>query len=228
MTWGGAKGLLTRFGSAGGAGSDAGRTYLRAAVAGYVGAQGGAAAASRAARAGRHSAQALGGFLRFLTTQGADQALEQLGLSQYVGATATSLLGALVDSLSAKDHGLEENVARSAMTKTLNALFEEHGVADDGLAALGMLSAEDVRLVIEEYVAQYIEERLIQVMGDGLQALPMDELVLRESEVWDYVRNTVHLDLKSVDVQKLDWAGPQAAALVERIFTEAHRLLAIA
>ena len=225
MTWAGAKGLLTRFGSSGGSRSDAGRTYLRSAVSGYVRAQRGARAASKAASAGRRSTQALGGFLSALSANGPERALAFVGLGEHVGSDATTLLGALVDRLSSTAHGLEDNVARSAMTKTLYALFEERGVAVGGLDALRELSADDVRLVVEEYVARYIDERLIQVMGDGLQALPMDEVVLRENEVWDYVRNAVHLDLQGVDVLTLDWASPQAVSLVERIFTEAHRLL---
>jgi len=134
-------------------------------------------------------------------------------------------LGALVDKLSSSGHSLEDSVARSAMTKTLHALFEERGVAAEGLDALREMSKDDVRLVIEEYVARYIHERLIQVIGDGLQDLPMDEVVLRENEVWDYVRNAVRLDFKNVDVLALNWKSPQAVTLVERIFTEAHRLL---
>ena len=136
MNWAGAKGLLTRFGSSGGSRSDAGRAYLRSAVSGYVRAQGGARAASRAASAGRRSTQALSGFLGFLSAHGPERALDSIGLGQHVGSDATTLLGALVDRLSSTRHGLEDNVARSAMTKTLHALFEERGVADGGLEAL--------------------------------------------------------------------------------------------
>lgn len=136
-----------------------------------------------------------------------------------------TLLGALVDRLASKGHSLEANVARSAMTKTLHALFEDRGVTDGGLAALDSMSQEDAKLVIGEYVARYIDERLLQVLGDGLQALPVDEIVQREENVWDYIRNRVTLDLSDLDVLNLDWAGTQAEALVEQIFTDAHHLI---
>jgi hypothetical protein len=220
-TWSAAKSLLTRFGSSGGSGG-----YLRSAASAYVGAQGGARAASSAAVAGRRSSQALGGFLRFLSTEGPTRALESLGLREHVGSDAPTLLAVLVDRLASNGHGLEANVARSALAKTLHRLFEERGVAAEGIGALAEMSADDVRLVIEEYVAQYIDERLVQVIGDGLEDLPMDEVVLREQEVWDYVRNAVRLDLHDVDVLGLDWASAQAASLIDRIFTEAHRLIA--
>jgi hypothetical protein len=212
---------LTRFGSSHGS-----TRYLRAAAAAYVGAHGGARAASSAAVGGRRSSQALGGFLGFLSTEGPARALESLGLGEHVGSDAPTLLAALVDRLAANGHGLEAEVARSALAKTLHRLFEERAVATDGIAALAEMSADDVRAVIEEYVAEYIDERLIQVIGEGLQDLPTDEIVLREQEVLDYVRNTVRLDLRDVDVLRLDWTSTKAAALIDRIFTEAHRLIA--
>lgn len=220
-TWGIAKSQLTRFGSSGGS-----TGYLRSAAAAYVGAQGGARAASSAAIGGRRSSQALGGFLRSLSTYGPTRALESIGLGKHVGSDAPTLLSALVDRLASNGNGLEANVARSALAKTLHRLFEERAVAAEGIDALAEMSADDVRAVIEEYVAQYIDERLIQVIGDGLQDLPMDEVVLREQEVWDYVRNTVSLDLRDVDVLKLDWTSGEAASMIDRIFTEAHRLIA--
>lgn len=220
-TWSSAKSQLTRFGSSGGS-----TGYLRSAASGFVGAQGGARAASSAATGGRRSSQALGGFLRFLSTEGPARALESLGLGDHVGSDAPTLLAALVDRLASNGHGLEANVARSALAKTLHRLFEERDVAEEGIGALAEMSADEVRAVIEEYVAQYIDERLIQVIGDGLQDLPMDEVVLREQEVWDYVRNTVRLDLRDVDVLGLDWTSAKAASLIDRVFTEAHRLIA--
>jgi hypothetical protein len=220
-TWGAAKSQLTRFGSSGGS-----TGYLRSAATAYVGAQGGARGASSAAVGGRRSSQALGGFLRFLSTEGPARALESLGLGEHVGSDAPTLLAALVDRLASNGNGLEANVARSALAKTLHRLFEERAVATEGISALAEMSADEVCSVIEEFVAQYIDERLIQVIGDGLQDLPMDEVVLREQEVWDYVRNTVRLDLHDVDVLGLDWTSAQAASLIDRIFTEAHRLIA--
>lgn len=225
MSWGAAKGLLTRFGSSGGSRSGSGRKYLRSAVSGYVGAQGGSRAASRNAIGGRRSTQALGGFLGSLVANGPAAALRSVGLGDRVGSDAMTLLGALVDRLASRSHGLEDNVARSAMTKTLHALFEARGVADGGIEALKAVSVEDAKLVIQDYVARYIDERLLQVMGDGLQEFPMDELVLREHEIWDYIRNRVILDLRKVDVLKIDWASPEAAALVDKVFTDAHRVL---
>lgn len=224
-TFPGAKASLTRFGTSGGTPSEAGRRHLRSAISGYVRAQGGARAASGAARAGRHSAQALGAFLWSASTQGPERALASIGLAEHLGSDASTLLGVLVDRLAPTHQGLEDNVARSAMTKTLHTLFEERGVSDGGLAALGAPTADDIPLIVEEYVARYIDERLIQVMGDGLQALSMDEIVLREKEVWDFIRNTVRLDLQGVNVLKLDWSSREAAVLIDRIFTEAHHLL---
>jgi len=220
-SWGSAKGLLTRFGTSGGSSN-----YLRSAASAYVGAQGGPRGASSAAVSGRRSSQALGGFLRSLSTDGPERALESLGLRDHVGSDAPTLLAALVDRLTSNGHGLEANVARSAMAKTLHRLFEERGVSADGIGALAEMSKDDVRLVVEEYVAQYVDERLIQVIGDGLQDLPMDEVVLREKDVWDYVRNAVRLDFRDIDVLTLDWKSARAASLIERIFTEAHRLIA--
>jgi hypothetical protein len=136
-----------------------------------------------------------------------------------------TLLGALVDRLTSNGHGLEDNVARSALTKTLHTLFDEHGVTDGGLAALREMSVEDAQNVISECIARYIDERVLHVLGDGLQSLPVVEILLREAEVKDYIRNRLRMDLRDIDILRLDWGSAEATALIERIFTEAHRLL---
>jgi hypothetical protein len=225
VSWGAAKAQMTQFGSSEGIKTDRGRVHLAAAGRHFVGSQGGARGAARASRAGRSSAQRLAGFLSALSTLDLKQAAARFNLQAYVGATASTLLAALVDRLAPAGAQLEDAAARSAMVTTLSELFRERGAEENGLEALQSMSADDVREVVLAFIVRYLDERIAQVLAKGLEDQPADDVLAREKEIHRFIEMTVKLDLSKMDVIDMDWSSPDAMQTIERIFQDAYDLI---
>lgn len=225
VTWGAAKARLTRFATSGGTQTRAGRTHLRRAGRYFVRAQGGGRRAARAATAGRATARRLIGFLGAVVARGPEVAAREFGLEGFLGQSVEILLAAIVDRIAPEGGRLEQAAARAALTETLSEVLREKGVADEGIEALQGLTRDDATSILERFVARYIDQRLIQVLAKTLENLPNVEVIQREKEVWEYVKNTVRLDLASLDVLRVDWNGIEGKIIIERIFTEAYKLL---
>ena len=227
IPWAGPKASLSRFASSlSGRGGMGGRGHLRSATRGFVRAQGGARGAARAASAGRASVQKLGGFLTQVITEGTDAAARSLGLQQFVGQDANTLLVALVDQIAPSGALLEDAAAREATIQTLDELFQEYAVQDNGFESLNSLDVEGITHALERYVANYIYTRLVQVISQRLESRSTDEVIQVEKEVKDYVFPTVHLDLmRRTDVLSITWNGKEGYEFVERIYQEGYELI---
>ena len=202
------------------------QSNLRSAIRGYVRAQGGSRRAAHAARAGRTSAQRLGGFLSSIVNEGIDTAARSLGLQEFIGQDANVLLATFVDQIAPDGALLEEAAAREATIQTLDELFQEYVVGEDGLDGLNALDSDGVQYTLERYLSNYIYTRLIQVISQGVESRGTDELIRVENEVKDYVFSTVHLDIiNKTDVLSVDWNGQEGHDFVERIYQEGHELI---
>lgn len=225
VAWGAAKARMTRFASTGGAHTRVGRAHLRRAARYFVRAQGGGRRAARAATSGRATARRLAGFLGAVVARGPEAAAREFGLEGFLGQSAEILLAAVVDRLAPEGGRLEQATARAALTETLSEVLRGKGIADDGILALQGLTRDDAISILEQFIARYIDQRLIQVLAKTLENRPPADVIQREKDVWEYVKNAVHLDLASLDVLRVDWGGPEGKVIIERIFAEAYKLL---
>ncbi len=224
-SWSAPKNSLSRYASSGGSGNRTGRAYLKSAVRGFVGAQGGSRRAARAARSGIATVQGLGGFLTAISARGTSAAVREYRLENYLDKSADSLLTAIVDQIAPDGAQLEEAAARAAAVETLSELFVEQGVDGDGLTALEHLTADEIRAVMGRFLCRYIFERLIQTLGKTLENRPAAEVVRLESGVKSYLNATIRLDLSNVDVTTMDWKGPAGRELVTHLYEEAYELM---
>jgi hypothetical protein len=158
--------------------------------------------------------------------EGATAAAQSLGLQQFVGQDANTLLAALVDRIAPPGALLEDAAARDAMIQTLDELFQEIAVQENGFEALESLDVARTTHTLERYVANYIYIRLVQVISQRLESRSTDEVIRVEKEIKDYVFSTVHLDLLSkTDVLSIDWDAQGGHAFIERIYQEGYELI---
>jgi hypothetical protein len=225
IPWSTPKSSLSRFATSLSRGSG-NQGYLRSAIRDFVGSQGGSRSATRAARAGRASAQRLGGFLSSVVNNGATAAANSLGLQGFIGQDVDTLLEALVDRIAPAGALLEDSAARKATIQTLDELFLEYSVSENGLDALDALNAEDIKHAIQQCVANYIYTRLVQVMSMRIELRSTDHLIQVENAVKDYIYPTVRLDLMDkADVLSIDWNGKEGHDFIERIYQEGYAIL---
>jgi hypothetical protein len=211
-------------------GGTAGRGSRSRAVRGFVSAQGGrrraAASAPTAIAAGRNLAR----FLSTLATHGIEQAARAFNLADFLNAGADTFLVALTRVLAPAAGTNEEAAAHVAIAETSEFLFEEYGVDDQGLDALEALTPDMIGRALEYFVGVFINTRLMHVLGSRIEAGAQspEQAVSLETEVKDYVRERVSLDLQGRDLMQVNWDSPESERVIQQIFEDAYGLLEVA
>jgi hypothetical protein len=229
-TWASVKRAMTKLARSGSQGG-ASRPALAKLGSRFVGAKGGSRAAATAAAAGRRSALSLGGFLAQATQQGLDTALSARGLAAATGQPIEFLLDQLLNALAPVGETLEEQIARLAMSKTLDELFETALESGD-IAALGQLSEADAVRALEIYLTHYINTTLMQALSDRNEANSpaAAQAAAVEDDIKAYVKDTVRLDMNALDrspneILQMDWSGHDGKVFIDRIFVDAFKLM---
>jgi hypothetical protein len=183
--------------------------------------------AARSSTAARQSTARFAGFLADVVRSGANAAVRRLGLSDFVGRSIDQLFAALADAIAPDGSTNEKATSRRAVMETMTELYEKWGVEDGGLERLDSMSADDARDAIIEAVGASIFSRWALELGSVIEskAVSTKEAVMIEGEMREYIHGTLKLDLKGVDVTAVDWAGPEGAQIIEKVFEEAYSLI---
>lgn len=197
------------------------------ALSSYVRASGGSRGATRTASAGRASTAALGGFLGAIAGGGVAAAVRALGIATFVGRSAQALLADIVDLLAPAGALMEEAAARKALITTIDDLFREFDVENNGLTALDRMDRAAVERVMLQSVVNYVHERWQQQLVACIERGTVGEADANAmiGEVKEFIAQTVAFDLRGVDVVRVDWRGREGKNLVERIYLAAYGLL---
>lgn len=208
------------YASGGGVGS------LRRGVRSYVRGMGGARNAARASRAGQKATRRLGGFLVDVATRGIQGALESLQLSNSIGRPVEEVLALITNILAPAGTSLDEAAARAAMSETLGDLYTRYGLEDGDLSRLDAMGADGIRTALQLSVTNYIYEKLLNVMQSSLDGHNMSdhELLKAEREIRLFIRETVHLELDSIDVMTVDWNGKQGERIAQQIYEQGYAI----
>ena len=190
-------------------------------------AHGGARGAARASAAGRRSTRGVLAFLSDAARNGLAAAAERIGLRNLVGRDAQSVLAALIDILAPDGALLEEAAARAAVIDTLTELFDVLDVETNGIDTLDHLSEEDLARTFEVCICNVIEARFTQELANRVERAAIDEAEANRtlSEIRDYIRGLVELDLAGVQLLDIDWNGSEGATLVESWLAAAYAVL---
>lgn len=223
--WAAAKRAMSDFARLGG--GPAARGSRSRAVRGFVRAQGGrrraAASAPTAVAAGRNIAR----FLSMVAARGIEQAAGAFNLTDFLNAGVDTFLVALTRALAPAAGTNEEAAAHVAVAETAEFLFEEYGVDEQGLDALEALTGDMIGRALEHFVAVFINTRLMHVLGSRIEAGAQspEQAVALETEVKDYVRERVALDLGRRDLMQVNWDAPESERVIQQIFEDAYGLL---
>lgn len=222
MSWRAAKTALGRSVSDGSAGNSlgkAGRSYARA--------LGGAQNASRSARAGRSAATRLGQFLSDIGNQGISEALQNLGLSKFIGKDAETVFAAISEALAPTSALREEAIAREAVNETLESLYEQYILQDGDITKLDQMNTQSIEQALETVVSAYIYNRWLGELEIVLEkkAISTKDAIKLERDMKQFIRESVHLDFQGVNILALNWKSSSGQQLIEKIFTDAYSIL---
>lgn len=207
-------------------GVDGQRDYRRAARA-YVRARGGAQRAAHSATFARGATARLAAFLSDVSTGGLASAAQQLGLASLTGRPVHDVLAAITNALAPHGATLPEAAARQSVADTLASLWEARDLAEGGFDRLQAMTADDVRGAITDCVSSYIFYQWALELGRAIErrAVSTNDAITMEREMRQYIRDTLTLDLASIDVLGVDWAGSQGQAIISKVYAEAFALI---
>jgi hypothetical protein len=192
----------------------------------YVKASGGSKGISGSAVAGRTTARKLGKFLSNIVVHGADEAIKKLGILDFTGKTSEFVFTKLAEALSPTGNVLDDAYARSAISDTLSKIYEEFEIEGKSLDELDNLDAEQAKELMEYFLASYIFERLISELGRTLidKDYSSKEVVEKEFEIEEYIREEVKLELQDFDVTHIDFMTSIGEKLISKIFSTAYSI----
>ncbi|HEX8430691.1 MAG TPA: Qat anti-phage system associated protein QatB [Longimicrobium sp.] len=196
---------------------------------GFVRAQGGRRRAAASAPSGVAAGRNLARFLSSVATRGLAEAAREFRLTAYLNAGVDIFLTALTRVLAPAAGTNEEAAAHAAVAETAEYLFREYGVDDQGLEALETLTAEMLGRALTHFTAEFINTRLMHVLGSRIEAgaATPEQAVALEAEVKDYVRERVTLDFAGRDLMRVNWDAPESERVIQQIFEDAYGLLEV-
>lgn len=209
---------FTKFASSGG--SD--RRALGRAVSQYVSqAAGGSVSAARRMGSSRGAAARIAGFLGDVGSRGLQAALATLNMAGLAGRPAAEILSALVEHFCPEGGSIDEGIARDAFMETVIDL------ADAGVTDMANLTSEQMRTVLELYVAHTIEDRIYNDVGIKGVEVPSDinaaEAV--RDQLHDFILGGV---ADAFSEAAIDFAAIDSTALgqtIDRIYQAAFDIL---
>lgn len=222
VSWSGAKGIVSRIANGrppSGSWKSAFRSYMRA--------HGGSRTAARSAISGRATTARLGSFLSDVIRDGIVTAARNIGLTEYLGRDAQSLLAAFIDLLAPDGALLEEAIARKALAETLSELFDRYDVEGEGISALDKVDAESMKDIITLSITNYTYERFEQELVNCIErgSVSEDDANQLADEAKGFITGMVEIDIENIDVATFDWNGAEGRAFVEDLYRMAYSFL---
>ncbi|MFA4996405.1 MAG: Qat anti-phage system associated protein QatB [Patescibacteria group bacterium] len=193
----------------------------------FVSAQGGSKGASGISRRGRSTAQNLGGVLSGFAKSGENLAYNGVDFKDYVGKKASEILSVLVDLVAPDNDDIESSIARNASIEALSKLFEIYDVDSKGLDALRNMSSDDMKVVFETYLSEYIFSSLLNKAGQHLNNMSDKEADKCEKQVKSYIYSKVRLDISNTNLERINWKNVEGQSFVKNIFEIAYRMVQV-
>ena len=221
VSWKGVKGIVSRMAN------NRSNASWNSAFKSYSRARGGSKMAARSSVSGRATTARLGSFLADVSSRGITQATRDIGLSDFVGRDAQSLLAAFIDLLAPSGNLLEEAIARKAMIETLAELFQLYDVETEGLKALDGIDEENIKdivtLSITNYINEKFEHELVNCIERGTVSESDANQLLEQAK--DFIIGVVEIDTEGINLVEFDWNSAEGQLLVENLYQTAYSLL---
>lgn len=176
--------------------------------------------------AARNAGQSLGGFLSSVVTEGLDEALRGVGLTDLVGRSATEVAAGLLEVVVGPASTLDDDAARDAFLDLSEELLRETETYEDVRRVFS--SAVDpagvVRL-LSHYFAHYIYRLVCRDFYEKLLKQEGRDKVSRTlKSIKDCIKSMLSAKLVNRDVLSINWRGAEGRRLTQSIFQDTLRI----
>ncbi len=188
----------------------------------HVDVLGGAPAAASTARAGGSALAGLGGFLGGVGGGGLAAALTEAGLGDLVGRDRWDVLDGLITLIAGDASDIESQAARDAMSDVCDELYGDAESWEE-LDAVAV-SADDLRVLLETYLARYIYNR-VPVLAERLAKI-LDPAAARDADrrIVQMIHDLVSLQMPD-DPFSFDWRGQPGRDFAETAIRDVYDAL---
>lgn len=197
----------------------------RRAISSYVKAHGGAKNAARSASGGISSTAGFGRFLTNSSNQGIRETLSQYQI-EYEGRAAKDILSDLINHLAPVPVTKEDSVARKALIRTMETLYEKIEDENQDISTLDKIDRDLLNEMIPIQIESYIYERIINDLGSRIEtnsSSPSDALS-KENEIKEYINSKVETTLKDKDFSKINFSGNMNKD-VEDLYQQCYKVM---
>ncbi len=225
-SWGSLKGEVTRAAGAGALTSSMAAQLVRHYIrenggARLMGRGGGLVGKGRTAQAvaGRFS-----GFLSDVAAVGLNEALNRVGLSDFIGRPINEILAALLDKLGGPASTIDDVDARNALARLQEKLL---GKAADAAEVEEILTeqASQLETILYDFFGFYLFEQFCRVFFERL-VQRVGELKAQSflTDIESFIASMLMNRTSGRDVSKIDWTGPEGLALMADIMEATLRV----
>ena len=104
-------------------------------------------------------------------------------------------------------------------------MHEIFDINAQGLDSLKNLNVDNIKIIFQTYLSEYIFASLLQKAGQKLGKISHKDAIRIEKRMKGYISSKVNLDLSNIDLSKMDWKGQSGKAFVQSIFEKAYELM---
>lgn len=200
-----------------------GNQRVQRVLARYVGAIGGAAAASGGARAGGgvSAGQGVAAFGSGLASGDLSAALESLGLGHLVGTSRFDVLDGLLKELGGEGGTLEDQAVIAALCEAFAYLYPDNAETFEEMQAV-TLDESGVVEFIEYFVAEWAYSRLMPTLAEKFTHIAPAEALERDRELRERVQLLVVLKVGERSALSIDWRGDDGRAVLEQVVKQLY------
>jgi hypothetical protein len=180
---------------------------------------GGGAKGGRSGRAAGAAGGRLGGFLSGVQTSGLTETLNEIGLADLVGKSATEVVNGLLDAFVGPASSLDEEAARTALRELYEEILENAVTYEEVDAALTKtINEEGVTNTLADFFGKYTYKQFCSSFYEDWQKkIGIEQARQKLSEVKDYISSAVKSKFAGEKTTKKDWAGRDGAKLSQKI-----------
>lgn len=189
----------------------------------YVGALGGAGAASSSGRAaGVGAGQGVAAFGAGLAADGLTPTLERLGLSHLVGQDRYEVLDGLVESLGGDGGSLEDQAVQAAIIEAFRELYPDEAQSYEELEAVELDNAAVVQF-IERFVAEWAYARLLPTLAEKFSHIEDPSTAQqRYAELRARLNALVKLEIGDRSALDIAWREQEGEAILTKVVDQLY------
>lgn len=147
---------------------------------------------------------------------------QKYGLGELIGKSAKEVFLHIMDFVCPDGGSTDEGIARSSYIETLMTLPDMENRSIENLTDFEFLT------FIKNYMANVVQERLINDIGNKAISLPDDiyEVEFIQSQINDYISGAISdsISILNMDIKNID--STQTQNIVESVYEKAYNILA--